>query len=71
MILKIKGFCKNCSNTKFEFSKISKGDNKNQIIINETLNHDGWGYDLNTFDVICSKCKEVNSDIFKFEEVKE
>ena len=55
----IYGYCKKCKNKSFRFEK------KIEDEITEVLGHDGFGWDLNTFDIICSKCEGRNTDVFE------
>lgn len=50
--------CKNCGNRIFRIKKVAYSDKeKEQYMQHEYLCHDGFGWDLNTFNIICSKCK--------------
>lgn len=60
----IKARCKNCNNNSFRMEKKVEGKSENDILITETIMHDGFGYDLNTFDIICNKCNKINTDVF-------
>ena len=60
--------CNKCDNESFLFRKLTEDKSEELLIYHETLCHDGFGYDLNTFEIICSKCKSVNSDIFKIQQ---
>lgn len=63
---KLFAYCKKCENTTFYIEKEVEGKSEESILIQETLCHDGYGYDLNTFNIICRKCKSVNNDVFDF-----
>lgn len=49
--------CKKCKNTTFFLSKESKDyENEAEAVQYETLAHDGFGWDVNTFDIVCALC---------------
>ena len=54
--------CSKCGNKEFKLSKKLKGNDKKTIIIQETLFHDGFGWELSTFDVECTKCKNIEDN---------
>lgn len=62
---KLIGYCVKCGNQSFRFEKKVEGDNPDKIMMYEVLNHDGFGFDLNTFDIICEKCGRKDTDRFK------
>lgn len=62
---RVTAFCKKCGNKTFIIKKISEGESEDNVLIRETMCHDGFGWDLNTFDIVCSKCKSVNLDRFE------
>ena len=66
----INGKCKECGNKSFKLRKRVEGASKHKVVLNETLCHDGCGYDLNTFDIICSKCRKENTDVFELKRRK-
>jgi len=65
MKFSIEGICKECKNKKFKVIKLKEAKDKEELIYHETLCHDGYGYDLNTFDIICCKCGGIDSIIFE------
>lgn len=68
MIFKIRAKCGHCNNDSFKMEKKSEGISEDSVIIRETMMHDGFGYDLNTFNIICTKCGKKNSGRFFYEE---
>ena len=54
--------CSKCGNNEFKLFKKLKGNNKESIIINQTLCHDGFGWELSTFDLECTKCKNIEDN---------
>jgi len=48
-----------------ELSPITLDD----YILVQTMCHDGFGWDINDFDFICSKCGEKNMDTVKVTEI--
>ena len=60
----IKGKCRECGNNTFKLEKAVEGKNETAIFIDGIFMHDGFGWDLNSFDIICSKCKSINEDGF-------
>ncbi len=48
--------CEKCNGISFELRKICEGQSLQSVLISETMCHDGMGWDLNTFDIICTHC---------------
>ena len=54
VILKIK--CKKCKSEKISISKKVQGESEKGIIIQETFCHEGFDFDINTFNFKCVDC---------------
>jgi predicted nucleic-acid-binding Zn-ribbon protein len=57
--------CSKCSNTEFKFTKELEGESKETIILMEILAHDGFGWDISTFDIECIKCGNKEDNIIE------
>jgi len=58
--------CKKCGSDSVIVEKFLEYNNEDEYrrqIIKETLCHDGWGWDLNTFTVKCAKCGEKIEEV--------
>ena len=67
--------CKKCGSRKITATKRVVYSDWDEAIIRETMMHDGFGWDLNTFDFKCAECGsdeiQVNWNENEEEEVKE
>ena len=48
--------CAKCGSKKIMAEKLVEYTDWDKALIRETLMHDGFGWDLNTFDFKCAKC---------------
>jgi hypothetical protein len=71
MKIRIIGHCSHCKNRSFRFEKDVEGQTEQDILMAETLCHDGYGWDLNSFSIICTKCGSVNTDVFSLYKKKQ
>jgi len=55
--------CKHCKGKNITLQKIFEAENRKIGIECETLLHDGYGWDLNTFDFFCFDCGESEEEI--------
>ena len=67
--------CKKCGSRKITATKLVKYTNWEEALIRELYCHDGFGWDLNTFDFKCAECGsdeiQVNWNENEEEEVEE
>jgi len=62
--------CKKCGSNKFILrKKIHYEGSLKSALISELLCHDGFGWNVNTFDFVCAKCGAVNEDYVDVQEV--
>lgn len=65
----VQAVCDKCGCNSFKIAKTTEGANKKDMIYKETLFHDGYGWDLNTFHIVCARCKSKNKDKFEVEQI--
>ena len=52
--------CGDCGSKEIIVSKIVYYEDWEKALLRETLCHDGFGWDLNTFETRCAKCGSEN-----------
>ena len=65
----IRAKCSKCKNNTFRIEKETEGKTKEAIAYCEILCHDGFGYDINTFKIICNKCG-ISEEHYYIKELK-
>ena len=54
--------CEKCGGIKFKITKQLSGHDKDLLIQHELLCHDGFGWDISTFELTCVKCGHTSDD---------
>jgi len=70
-LLRVVVKCPKCGSEEVTIEKVFKyntEEERDKIIIRETLMHDGFGWDLNTFTIKCAKCGTVIENV-SFEDI--
>ena len=49
-------YCDKCGKEDFSISKKLRGNNKDSVIIQETMSHSGYGWDISSFIFKCHNC---------------
>ena len=66
----IRAKCSECENNTFRIEKEIEGKTMELITYHEILCHDGFGYDINTFKIICDKCGKTSEEHYYIKELK-
>ena len=70
-LLRVVVKCPKCGSEEVKIEKVLKystEEERDKIILRETLLHDGFGWDLNTFTIKCAKCGTVIENV-SFEDI--
>jgi len=65
-LLRVVVKCPKCGSKEVTIEKVFRyntEEERDKIIIRETLMHDGFGWDLNTFTIKCAKCGTVIDEV--------
>ncbi|RLJ04555.1 MAG: hypothetical protein DRP08_01540 [Candidatus Aenigmatarchaeota archaeon] len=65
-LLRVVVKCPKCGSEEVKIEKVlrySTEEERDKIIIRETLCHDGFGWDLNTFTIKCAKCGTIIEEV--------
>lgn len=58
--------CKKCGGIEFRLSQVVEKEKRKtwkDIEINKAIMHDGFGWELEDFDMICTKCGSKESEV--------
>ena len=64
--------CKKCGGREFRIERnVEYEGSWHSAVMHECLAHDGFGWELEDFDLICTKCGSVNDIVVRWEGDKE